>query len=138
MLRLKTSSFIPVVFSAFFCFSSVAHAEKKDSVNGNVPNAQLQKELAVLRFQPDSASESCINALKELHKTQDLIDKKEQRSSSDPDLAIAHDVLESDFENAIEMCSPDVRRLCGVHDPDVKLAKACENVGSLPDTTPEN
>ncbi|GAN64336.1 hypothetical protein [Acetobacter indonesiensis] len=107
-------------------------------VRSKVPNAQLQKELAVLQFKPEAASEACINSLKDLHKTQDQLEE-EQKHTNDQDLAIAQDVLESDFENSIEMCAPDVRALCETPNPDIKLAQACERLGSLPDgPSPEN
>nr|WP_242010545.1 hypothetical protein [Acetobacter musti] len=100
--------------------------------SSTVPNAQLQKELAVLQTMPDQASEACIGALKELHETQGKLEAEQERTK-DQDLAVAQDVLESDYENAIEMCGPDARRLCETHNPADKLAHACEVLGSVPD-----
>nr|WP_298795711.1 hypothetical protein [uncultured Acetobacter sp.] len=118
-----------------------AHADDDDDElhhRSTVPNAQLQKELAVLQYKPEAASPACIESLKELHKTQAQLEE-EQTRSQDQDLAIAQDVLESDFENSIELCSPDVRQLCETRNPDVTLAKACEKLGSIPDSaTPAN
>ncbi|GBQ97404.1 hypothetical protein AA23498_2886 [Acetobacter nitrogenifigens DSM 23921 = NBRC 105050] len=98
---------------------------------GSVPNAQLQKEVAVLQSDPDEASQACLDALKELHETQDKLSAEQERSH-DQDIAVAQDVLESDFENAIEMCGPDARRMCSKHNPSNKLAHACEMLGSVP------
>ncbi|GAN67667.1 hypothetical protein [Acetobacter orleanensis] len=112
-----------------------AHAEEGDnssSVRSTVPNAQLQKELAILQFKPEAASPACIDSLKELHKTQAQL-QEEQTRTEDQDLAIAQDVLESDFENSIELCSPDVRQLCESPNPAKALAQACERLGSVPD-----
>ncbi|MGO3517950.1 hypothetical protein [Acetobacter cibinongensis] len=134
MSRITALSALPALLVALLCVPLSAHAEGGDEVRSKVPNMQLQKELAVLQFQPEAASEACIESLKELHKTQALLEE-EQKHTNDQDLAIAQDVLESDFENSIEMCAPDVHKLCETQNPDVKLVKACENVGSLPDTT---
>lgn len=116
------------------CFSSPALAEEELSAGhaDAVPNAQLQKELGVLQTTPDQASEACINSLKELHETQGKLEAEQERTK-DQDLAVAQDVLESDYENAIEMCGPDARRLCETRNPSNTLAHACETLGSVPD-----
>lgn len=105
----------------------------ENEVRSKVPNEQLQKELAVLQFKPDAAGEACVDSLKELHKTQALLEE-EEKHSNDQDIAVAQDVLESDFENSIEACAPDVRKLCETQNPDVKLVQTCEKLDSLPDT----
>lgn len=133
---LKTLTLLPALFMAMLlCAPLHARADDGDDaeVRSKVPNAQLQKELAVLQFKPEAASEACVESLKELHKTQALLEE-EQKHSNDQDLAVAQDVLESDFENSIEMCAPDVRNLCETPNPDVKLVQTCEKLGSLPDT----
>lgn len=133
----KKLSLVPALLVAtLLCAPLHARADDGDDaeVRSAVPNAQLQKELAVLQFKPDAASPACVESLKELHKTQALLEE-EQKHSNDQDLAVAQDVLESDFENSIETCAPDVRALCESQNPDVKLAKTCEKIDSLPDGT---
>lgn len=121
------------LIAAFLVTPALADDDEPLSAGpGNVANAQLQKELAVLQSNPDEASEACVSALKELHKTQAQVDAEQQRTH-DQDLAVAQDVLESDFENAIEMCGPDARRMCGTQNPSAKLAHACETLGSIPE-----
>ncbi|GBR03443.1 hypothetical protein [Acetobacter oeni] len=124
------------LFSLFLiatCFSAPAMAEEELSAgHSTVPNAQLQKELAVLQTAPDQVSEACISALKELHETQGKLEAEQERTK-DQDIAVAQDVLESDYENAIEMCGPDARHMCETHNPSDTLAHACEILGSLPD-----
>ncbi|MCP9319291.1 hypothetical protein KBX73_05795 [Acetobacter persici] len=139
-LRVSKFSLFPhaamvLLASALTAVPFYAHAEDEDntsSVRSTVPNAQLQKELAVLQYKPEAASPACIDSLKELHKTQAQL-QEEQTRTNDQDLAIAQDVLESDFENSIEICSPDVRQLCETPNPEKALAQACERLGSIPD-----
>ncbi|QEO17012.1 hypothetical protein [Acetobacter vaccinii] len=98
----------------------------------NSVNIQLQKELAVLHLKPDAASPACIDALRELHKTQDLL-KKHAEEDQNPDLVVAQDILESDFETASERCAPDVRAMCEAPNPATDVVKTCEKIDSLPD-----
>ncbi|ATJ90063.1 hypothetical protein [Acetobacter tropicalis] len=138
--RFSQPFLVAALILACFSVPVMGHAEEDDSnsngenseVRSKVPNMQLQKELAVLQFKPEAASEACIDSLKELHKTQAQL-AEEQTRTHDQDVAIAQDVLESDFENSIELCSPDVRKLCETQNPEVRLARACEQLGSLPD-----
>lgn len=138
MPRFSQPLLVAALLFAAFSAPLTGHAEESDpngensEVRSKVPNMQLQKELAVLQFKPEAASEACIGSLKELHKTQAQLEE-EQTRTHDQDLAIAQDVLESDFENSIELCSPDVRKLCETQNPDVRLVRACEQLGSLPD-----
>nr|WP_194299842.1 hypothetical protein [Acetobacter conturbans] len=117
-----------------FCLASPARADESlsSAAESSVPNIQLQKELAVLQTDPEQASEACVTAMKELHDTQAKIALAEERSSS-PDLTVAHDVLESDYESAIEMCGPDARRLCGEPNLSNKLAHACQILSASSD-----
>ncbi|MGF1275254.1 hypothetical protein [Acetobacter pasteurianus] len=138
LFRPSTPLFRPFALASLFFMgslaaSAVARADDDPPPRTNVPNVQLQKELAVLHFKPEAASPACIDALKELHKTQDML-KAEEARSHDQDLAIAEDVLESDFENSIEMCAPDVQRLCEAPNPSAELAHTCEKIDSLPDS----
>ncbi|MCX2560643.1 hypothetical protein OQ252_04395 [Acetobacter farinalis] len=127
---------VVLLTSALSAVPLYAHAAAPDgsAVRSTVPNAQLQKELAVLQYKPEAASPACIDSLKELHKTQAQLEAEQSRTD-DQDLAIAQDVLESDFENSIELCSPDVRQLCETPNPEKALAQACERLGSIPDTS---
>nr|WP_240162013.1 hypothetical protein [Gluconacetobacter azotocaptans] len=87
---------------------------------------QLQKDLAVLQGNPDAASQDCLDALKELHKTQDMVAAEEARTK-DQDLEVARDVLETDFETAAQVCTPDAASLCDKSgaSPTPAMAKAC-------------
>nr|WP_254454885.1 hypothetical protein [Acetobacter estunensis] len=103
-----------------------ASAAMAQAAPENVPAAQLNKELDVLQVKPDEASDACISAMRELHDTQKKMPDEEDASSRDAsDLAVAHDVLESNYETAIEMCGPDARRLCTTPQPSEKLVHAC-------------
>jgi len=96
------------------CLATTAHAQdEQDETTAATAgiSAVLGKQLAILQQKPDAASEACVNALKELHTTQDQIAKEEQHSK-DQDLGVARDVLESDFENATQYCGADARTLC--------------------------
>ncbi|WP_042786543.1 hypothetical protein [Acetobacter pomorum] len=130
---LRPFALASLFFIGTLAVSATVRADDDPPSRTNVPNVQLQKELAVLHFKPEAASQACIDALKELHKTQDMLKAEEERSH-DQDLAIAEDVLESDFENAIEMCAPDVQRLCEAPNPSADLAHTCEKIDSLPDS----
>lgn len=85
---------------------------------------QLQKVVAVLQSDPNSTSQACVDALTELHKTQDTLEA-EQKRTNDPDVAVAQDVLETDFETAIQSCTTDANALCEKHGNDSKVARAC-------------
>ncbi|MBB2202677.1 hypothetical protein [Gluconacetobacter tumulisoli] len=86
----------------------------------------LQREVGVLQTDPNATSPSCLDALKELHKTQDLVAAEESRTK-DQDLEVARDVLETDFETAGQACAPDAESLCDKAgtSPSPALAKAC-------------
>ncbi|WP_291365843.1 hypothetical protein [Acetobacter sp. UBA5411] len=117
-----------------FCLATPAMADETltSAAQSSVANEQLRKEMIVLQSDPEQASEACITAMKELHDTQAKISAAEERSSS-ADLTVAKDVLESDYENAIEMCGPDARRLCTAQDRPAKLAQACAALKSETD-----
>nr|WP_230975599.1 hypothetical protein [Acetobacter garciniae] len=97
-----------------------------------VPNRKLERQLAILHFKPDAASDACVNALSALHKTQDQLTQEEARYH-DQDIAVAQDVLESDFENSLEHCSPDARALCAEPSPSPGLAQACAQIDNVPE-----
>ncbi|MDG6094710.1 hypothetical protein LOC54_06245 [Acetobacter sp. AN02] len=128
MRRFLLPAFLFLV-SGSFCLQQ-AGAEESVSLSGSVAaSGQLQKEMTVLRFNPDETSDSCIHALKEMHETQEKLEKLEDRTN-DPDLAVARDVLESDYEAALEMCGPDARRMCEASPGKMAdgLKKACADM----------
>lgn len=82
-----------------------------DDPSSKALTAILSPVLDILKVKPDAASDACIATLKELRVTQKALNSG--RYDDQPsDFAIAHDVLESDFENAIQICGADARRLC--------------------------
>lgn len=129
--RLYHAAMASVLLAGGLCAGSLAMADDETAPRNNVNNVQLQKELAVLHLKPDAAGPACIESLKELHKTQDLLQKDEENTRNQ-DLTVAEDVLESDFENSIEACAADVEKLCETHNPSTELRQACEKIDSLP------
>ena len=90
--------------------STAVHAD--DPVpSGDLTHDQLARVIAVLRLQPNAAGQSCLDALHEVHQTEDQV-KILQNKSSRPDLGLAQDVLETDYENAKEICGADASRVC--------------------------
>ncbi|NVN39967.1 hypothetical protein, partial [Ameyamaea chiangmaiensis] len=85
----------------------------------------LQRYLAVLQTSPDEASPACIDALKEMHKTQDQVTAEEGRTK-DQDLEVARDVLASDTEDATQICGADAHRLCDGGKQSPALVAACQ------------
>ncbi|NIE80391.1 MULTISPECIES: hypothetical protein [Asaia] len=98
----------------------------------NDPASVLNRILAVLQTDPDSASDSCVEALKELHKTQKIVANQDS-DSNNQDAAVARDVLESDFEETIEVCGTDARTLCRTKgEADPKLPAMCAAIRPRP------
>ena len=85
---------------------------------------QLERVLAVLRAQPTAAGSSCLESLRDMHKTEDQV-KALQPREKDPDKALAQDVLESDYENSKEICGADASRLCGAPLASPSVTAAC-------------
>ena len=129
--RLYHATMASVLLAGGLSAGSLAMADDETAPRNNVNNVQLQKELAVLHLKPDAAGPACIESLKELHKTQDLLQKDEENTRNQ-DLTVAEDVLESDFENSIEACAADVEKMCESHNPSPELRAACEKIDSLP------
>ncbi|MFT9161288.1 MAG: hypothetical protein ABF491_13125, partial [Acetobacter sp.] len=107
-------------------------AEAPPTPRDTVPNRKLQRQLAILHFRPDAASDGCVTALSALHKTQDQLTQEEARFH-DQDVVVAQDVLESDFENSLEHCSPDAQALCAQPNPSAGLAQACAQIDNVPE-----
>ncbi len=105
----------------------------------NDPASVLNRILGVLQTDPDSASDTCVEALKELHKTQKIVANQDTDSSNNQDAAVARDVLESDFEETIEVCGADARRMCRTKgDSDPKLPALCAAAQSRPPSENDN
>ncbi|TLU72694.1 hypothetical protein [Lichenicoccus roseus] len=85
---------------------------------------QLERVLAVLRAQPTAAGPSCLESLRDMHKTEDQV-KALQARAKDPDKALAQDVLESDYENSREICGADAARLCYAPSASAGMTTAC-------------
>ncbi|MFT8777601.1 MAG: hypothetical protein ABF893_13255 [Gluconacetobacter liquefaciens] len=116
---------LAVLFLSGILAISPAFAQADDDEAAAPPTAmQLQKVVAVLQSDPNSTSQSCVDALTELHKTQDTLEA-EQKRTNDPDMAVARDVLETDFETAVESCTADATALCEKHGDAPKVARAC-------------
>lgn len=101
-------------------------APAQDDGGPTTANTQLQKILAVLQTNPNAASQDCLGALQDLHKTQDTLVAEESRNK-DQDVEVARDVLESDFETAGQSCAPDAAAICDKADSAAppKLVQAC-------------
>ena len=91
------------------------------------PRAQLDKVLAVLRVRTQAASKPCLNAMSQVHATEQQVKEHENDTGGHPELDIAHDVLESDYQNSSQICGADADRVCREsYGPDV--AKACSGL----------
>ena len=94
------------------------------AVSDDLARAQLVRVLAVLQAQPKAAGGSCLDALQEVHRTEDQV-KILQNKANNPDLALAQDVLETDYENAKEICGADATRSCQTSGETARLSAAC-------------
>ncbi|EHH67835.1 hypothetical protein [Gluconobacter morbifer] len=131
---MKKSHFLAVLLLAGPLLATMpAHAAEGAKTNDDDPTINQQgvninRILRVLQANPDQASDSCINALKEMHKAQDVLGKEEGSDSEhNEDLAVARDVLSSEMEDVTNMCGADARTLCRDVDSSKtpNLAKAC-------------
>jgi len=100
------------------------HAQDSDTQPGALSRAHLGRVLAVLRLQPEAAGQSCLDSLRDLHKTEDQF-KALQGKTNNPDLGLAQDVLESDYENSNQICGADADRLCAAPSGIKGLQGAC-------------
>lgn len=117
---------LAVMASTTFAFVTPAFAEDDPSVKALA--AIEAPILDILKAKPDAASDACIAALKELHATQKAIGSG-QYDDNPSDYAIAHDVLQSDFENSIQICGADARRVCRASAAtDADSAARCNNL----------
>ncbi|MBB2205782.1 hypothetical protein [Gluconacetobacter takamatsuzukensis] len=104
--------------------ASPAFAQDDEEIAPSSTTLELQKLVAVLQSNPNATSQDCVDALTELHKTQDMLEA-EQKRTNDPDVGVARDVLETDFETAVQSCRPDATAICDKGGNDPKLARAC-------------
>ncbi|MBY4638941.1 hypothetical protein K6L44_02765 [Gluconacetobacter entanii] len=93
---------------------------------------KVQRAMDVLHFKPDAASQPCLDKLQELHKVQAVIEKASE-GNRDPDLSLAHDVMESDYEDATESCVPDAAKLCNgkQFQSDAHFRQSCESLDAV-------
>ena len=103
----------------------VALADEPAPGGGDLTRQQLERVLGVLRLRPSAAGPSCLDSLREMHKTEDQV-KALQVRAKDPDKALAQDVLESDYENSKEICGADAAHLCSTPGQIAGVAAACE------------
>ena len=100
-------------------------ASARDAVVANdAAGVQLTRVIAVLRLQPDAAGPSCLDALREVHKTEDQV-KLLQGPSHSQELPLAQDVLDTEYENGYEICGADANRVCTAPRLAVQIGAAC-------------
>ena len=97
--------------------------------SGDLAREQLARVIAVLRLKPEAAGQSCLDALHEAHQTENQLKKLESKAK-DPDFALAQDVLETDYENAQEVCGADARRTCAASQRAMAMNTACDQLRS--------
>ncbi|MGI4747382.1 MAG: hypothetical protein ACRYGI_08450 [Janthinobacterium lividum] len=78
----------------------------------DVGRVQLDKVLSVLRIQTDAASKACLAAMANVHDTEQQVRNHTNDTGAHPDLDIAKDVLESDYQNGAQLCGADAARVC--------------------------
>ncbi len=77
----------------------------------------LDRALAVLRLRMTAAGKTCLNAMADVHQTEDQVAALGKNGSGtedkpNPSLDIARDVLGSDYDTAAAACTPDAARAC--------------------------
>ncbi len=116
-----------VCLTVMVMLSSAAYAD--DSVpSADVARERLARIIDVLRLQPAAAGQSCLDALHEVHQTEDQV-KLLQNKANNPDLALAQDVMETDYENGKEICGADANRVCAGPKVLSGLKAACGALG---------
>ena len=73
---------------------------------------QLDRVLAVLRLQQAAASKACLSAMSQVHATEQQVKDHQNDTGNHPDLDIARDVLDSDYQNGAIICGADAERAC--------------------------
>ena len=131
----RSSTMAMIALTLLCALPTISWADDDDqqpTPRDNSVNILLRKELAVLRLSSKTTSTPCVNALKKLHTTQNLL-KENEDDYQNPDLAVVEDVLESDFEVASERCAVDVRAICQDHKSSKEILKACAKIDTLPE-----
>lgn len=112
-------------------FPALAHAEdggaktNDDDPSINALGIGVNQVLKVLQTHPDSATDACINALKEMHAAQDQLSKEEGHENNQ-DVEVARDVTSSTMEDVTTICGADARTLCRESaESNPKLDAAC-------------
>ena len=117
----------PIWFGFLVMLSATAYADDP-APSGDAAREQLARVIAVLRLKPAAAGQSCLDALHEVHQTEDQV-KALQNKANNPDVGLAQDVLETDYENAKEICGADSNRVCTDPGTIAGLRAVCVTVG---------
>lgn len=84
-----------------------ARADETDTAR-----TQLDRVLAVLRIHSEAASKACLDAMAQVHDTEQQVTAHTNDTGSHPELDIARDVLDSDYQNSLQLCGADAGRVC--------------------------
>lgn len=126
-----------IVRASLLAACCISFAARAESSNRNDPATVLNRVLAVLQVQPDSVGDACLEALKELHKTQKIV-SDDEADSNNQDAAVARDVLESNYEDANEVCGADARTMCRTKQGEMpSLPPLCAAMSARRDTSAE-
>ena len=82
-----------------------------------IEHERLDHVLTVLRLRTAAAGKACLDAMAQVHQTEDQVGQLTRNGTSDsskpnPNLDIARDVLGSDYDTATAACVPDAGRVC--------------------------
>lgn len=122
---------LPTFMLGLACaWAGTARAQEGDPARG-----QLDKILIVLRLRMDAAGKPCLDAMAQVHATEEQVKEHTNDSGNHPDLDIARDVLESDYQNGSQLCGADAARVCR-EDHGSDMAKACQNLRAGADPGP--
>ncbi|RBM07954.1 hypothetical protein NJLHNGOC_05680 [Novacetimonas cocois] len=129
----KVSLFTRLVFPTVSVLALLPAYLSAPAMAETLATQKVQRAMDVLQFKPDAASKSCIEKLEELHKMQAVIQKSSESNTRDPDMSLAHDVMESDYEDATESCVPDAAKLCGgkQFQSNARFSQSCESLDAL-------
>ncbi len=129
--------FVSVLVLGGVCLASPAWAggsarTDDDDPSVNAKGVVVNNILAVLRVSPNSAGQSCLKNLDEMHKVQKQLDVEETAQRS-VDIGLVRDVLESDMESVIASCGKDARTACegGAAGQNARVSKICSQLSDL-------
>ena len=112
------------VAAAAVVFLNIVPAHAQDEGGAR---KQLDRVLAVLRLQQTAASRACLNAMSQVHATEQQVKDHENDTGNHPDLDIARDVLDSDYQNGAVICGADAERACR-ESHELVLTKSCNTL----------